>query len=73
MIPFLLKLFLYFQQCEVELKEFRIESAFDQRTRTARNVRVNIESYHTDATGGGFLFFEVDICEIFSATILSLF
>ena len=59
-------LYLYFQQCDVELKEFRIEADFDQRTRTARNVRVNIESYHTGATGGGFLFFEVglDTCDM---------
>ena len=48
-----------FQQCDVELKEFRIDAAFDLRTRTARNVRVNIDSYHDGATGGGFLFFEV--------------
>ena len=41
------------------MKEFRIEGAFDQRTRQARNVRVNIDSYHSGATGGGFLFFEV--------------
>ena len=52
-------LYSYFQQCDVELKEFRIDAAFDLRTRTARNVRVNIDSYHDGATGGGFLFFEV--------------
>ena len=54
-------LYLYFQQCDVELKEFRIDDAFDLRTRTARNVRVNIDSYHDGATGGGFLFFEVSL------------
>ena len=49
----------YFQQCDVELKTFRIDTDFDVKTRTARNVRVNIESYHDGATGGGFVFFEV--------------
>ena len=60
-VTIFLKYWPNFQQCDVELKTFRIDSDFDLRTRTARNVRVNIDSYHTGATGGGFVFFEV--CE----------
>jgi hypothetical protein len=48
------------QQGNVEMQTFPLPATVPPGARLARTVRVVIDSYHQGATGGGFLFFQVD-------------
>jgi hypothetical protein len=48
------------QQCNVEMQTFPLPATVAPAARLARMVRVVIDSFHPGATGGGFLFFQVD-------------